>query len=225
LSSPDQRPIASLDDNSVVVSPCDSQPQGVWTINENSNLISKDGVNIKSGVFTSVETLLDNSEYKDAFASGTLTHTFLDVNDYHRYHFPVSGIIKEVRIISGDDAVGGSIVCDKELGKYLLKASNPDWQNIETRGLIILETEEYGLVTVMPIGMSQISSVCFEDTVKVGAVVTKGDMMGCFLFGGSDIVMLFQKDVELSCQVPQQANGSYEHINTGEVYGTLSTKE
>jgi len=222
LSSPDQRPIASLDDDSVVVSACDAEPQGVWTIDENSNLVCEDGVNIKSGVFTSVEALLDDSEYKDAFAGGTLTHTFLDVNDYHRYHFPVSGTIKEVRIISGDDAVGGSIVWNEEVGRYLLKASNPDWQNIETRGLIILETEQYGLVAVMPIGMSQIASVCFEDTVQVGVEVTKGDMMGCFLFGGSDIVMLFQKDVEFTCEAPQQADGSYEHINMGEVYGTLS---
>lgn len=224
LSSPDQRPIASPDDDSVVVSPSDAEPQGVWDIDENSNLVCKDGVNIKSGVFTSVEALLGDSAYKDAFAGGTLTHTFLDVNDYHRYHFPVSGTIKEVLTISGDDAVGGSIVWNEELGKYLLKATNPDWQSIETRGLIIIETEQYGLVAVMPVGMSQISSVCFEDTVQVGASVTKGDMMGCFLFGGSDIVMLFQKDVDLICQAPQQADGSYEHINMGEVYGTLSLK-
>ena len=33
LSSPDQRPIAAQADGSVVVSPADAQPQGVWTIN------------------------------------------------------------------------------------------------------------------------------------------------------------------------------------------------
>jgi phosphatidylserine decarboxylase len=91
LSSPDQRPIASPNVNSALVSPCDAQPQGVGDIDENSNLVCKDGVNIKSGVFTSVEALLGDSEYKDAFAGGTLTHTFLDVNDYHRYHFLQTG--------------------------------------------------------------------------------------------------------------------------------------
>lgn len=34
-------------------------------------------------------------QYKDAFANGVLTQTFLNVNDYHRYHFAVSGTIKE----------------------------------------------------------------------------------------------------------------------------------
>ena len=50
--------------------------------------------------------------------------------------------------------------------------------------------------------MSQICSCNFEDTVKVGAKVNKGDLMGYFLFGGSDIVMLFQSDVnvEILCQ-------------------------
>ena len=33
LSSPDQRPIVAQADGSVVVSPADAQPQGVWTIN------------------------------------------------------------------------------------------------------------------------------------------------------------------------------------------------
>jgi len=37
-----------------------------------------------------------------------------------------------------------------------------------------------------------LSSVNFEDTVKSGNTVKKGDMLGYFLFGGSDYVMLFQ---------------------------------
>lgn len=43
------------------------------------------------------------------------------------------------------------------------------WQKIQTRGVIILQTEKYGLVGVLPIGMSQISSVTVEKEVKVGA--------------------------------------------------------
>lgn len=43
----------------------------------------------------------EGSAYRDAFAGGTLTHTFLDVNDYHRYHAPVSGVLREFRNIPG----------------------------------------------------------------------------------------------------------------------------
>lgn len=228
LSDPSKRPIASPDDDSVFVSPADSQPQGVWKIEVDGTIIgagtesTTEGVDIKSGVFTKVQQLLKDSIYKDEFNGGTLTHTFLDVNDYHRYHIPVSGTIKEFFITKADDAAGGLTVWDKEKNKYMLLARKPGWQNIETRGGVIIETEKYGLVAVMPIGMSQISSVNFEDTIARGAQVKKGDMLGCFLFGGSDIVMLFQKDVKFELTAKQSENGSYEHINVGCEYGRLS---
>lgn len=95
---------------------------------------------------------------------------------------------------------------------------------IETRGCVIVDTEEYGLVAVLPIGMSQILSVCFEDTVKEGAKVEKGDMLGCFLFGGSDIVMLFQKDVKFEMTAPKSQDGLYVHINMGMEYGVLQSE-
>lgn len=220
LKSPDQRPIASPGDASVVAAPADSKPQGVWAIDEHSNLV---GVTIKSNTFKSIAVLIgEGSAYKDAFASGTLTHTFLDVNDYHRYHTPIAGTVKEVRLIPADDAVGGIISWDPKAGKYLLDASNPGWQNIETRGCVILETPEYGLVALLPIGMSQVSSVNFEETIKPGDTLKKGDMLGYFLFGGSDFVMIFQKGVKFTLTVPPTGNGAYSHVLMGEKYGELS---
>ncbi len=226
LISPDVRPVASPDDPAVVVAPADSKPQGVWAIDENSNIVQQGGVNIKSTYFDSIPNLLGpGCAYADAFAGGTLTHTFLDVNDYHRYHFPVSGTIKEVRIIPADDAAGGVTIWDASIGKYVLLDNTPGWQTIETRGCIILDTDAYGLVAVMPIGMSQVSSVNFEQSVQVGAQVKKGDMMGTFLFGGSDIVMLFQKQVAFEMTAPADGTGSgYQHVLMGEGYGKLGLK-
>jgi hypothetical protein len=126
-------------------------------------------VQIKSETFNAVENLLGpGCAYADAFAGGTLTHTFLDVNDYHRYHFPVSGTVLEVRIIPADDAAGGVTVWDADIGKYVLIDNIPGWQTIETRGCVILDTEAYGLVAVMP-SLVAVSSVNFEECVKVGA--------------------------------------------------------
>lgn len=217
LSSPDKRPIAGAGDDSIFTSPADSTPQGVWKISDDNQIIHKDGVVIKSGTFTSIAQLLHGSAYAEAFAGGTLTHTFLDVNDYHRYHFPVSGTVKEVVMIPADDAVGGTVYWDGELGRYRLDADTPGWQNIETRACVIVETEEYGLVAILPIAMSQVSSVNFEDTVVPGAKVEKGDMLGCFLFGGSDIVMLFQKGVDFTLTAKEGV-----HLLMGEEYGRLS---
>ena len=225
LKSPDQRPIASPDDPSVVSAPADSKPQGVWEIDQASCIVLKKGVILKSNVLKSVAALIgEDSAYKDAFANGTLTHTFLDVNDYHRYHFPVGGIIKEARIILSDDAAGGITTWDAKAGRYMLDANTPGWQNIETRGCVIIETGKYGLVALLPIGMSQVSSVNYEDSVKVGSTVKKGDMLGYFLFGGSDFVLIFQSQVAFKLTAPKEGDDAYKHILMGEAYGRLSTK-
>ncbi len=226
LKSPAQRPIASPDDLSVVASPADSTPQGVWKIDANSNIVTDSGVVIKSNLFKSVAVLIgEDSAYKNAFANGTLTHTFLDVNDYHRYHFPVGGTVKEVRIIPSDDAAGGITIWDPEKKRYVLESSTPGWQNIETRGCVIIETKEYGLVALLPIGMSQVSSVNFENTVKVGQTFNKGDMLGYFLFGGSDFVILFQGKVDFKLEFPTEKGGTYKHLLMGERYGKISIKK
>jgi phosphatidylserine decarboxylase len=167
----------------------------------------------------------EESAYKNTFANGTLTHTFLDVNDYHRYHFPIGGTIKEVRIIQSDDAAGGITTWDTKTKRYVLDANTPGWQNIETRGCVIIETNKYGLVALLPIGMSQISSVNFEDTIKVGNTVKKGDMLGYFLFGGSDIVLLFQSKVDFTLTVPYENNSTYKNVLMGEEYGKLTIKK
>ena len=216
LASSEARPIAAPDDESVVVSAGDAQPQGVWDIDDEGNLVQKEGVLIKSRQFNAVDDLLGpDSEFRGQFNGGTLTHTFLDVNDYHRYHFPVSGTIREIRKIQAIDAAGGITIWDADAQRYRLECDIPGWQSIETRGLVVVETDGYGLVAVLPIGMSQISSANFLDTLKPGDSVKKGDEMGWFLFGGSDIVYLFQKDVTFTL-------ATTEHLLMGEQLGTLS---
>ncbi|MER2027147.1 MAG: phosphatidylserine decarboxylase, partial [Lachnospiraceae bacterium] len=208
LISPDVRPISDAD----IVAPADSKPQGIWRVDENSQIDL--GVQLKSVRFYNVRDLIgEGSVYRDAFAGGTLTHTFLDVNDYHRYHFPVGGTVLEVRKIEALDAVGGIVSWDTEQKKYILWDENPGWQSIETRDCLIMDTE-YGLVAILPIGMSQVSSCNWEESVKPGAVVKAGDPMGYFLFGGSDIVMVFQKGVSLNLL-------SKEHILMGEPYAEI----
>ena len=224
LSSPDKRPIHSLTDSTVVVSPADAIPQGVWEIDANSNMVLKKGVPIKSGTLTSIAKLIGaDSQYEDEFANGVMTHTFLDVQDYHRFHFPVGGVIKEVMNIAEQDAVGGIITWDAAIQRYMFDPTVPGWQSIETRGCVIIETEDFGLVAVLPIGMSQICSIKFEANIHAGTTVKKGDMLGCFLFGGSDIVMVFQHKAGFELTASKAPNNSqaYQHILMGEKYGVL----
>ena len=97
---------------------------------------------------------------------------------------------------------------------------------IETRDCVVLDTEEYGLVAVLPLGMSQICSCNWEEDLAVGSVVEKGDPMGYFLFGGSDIVMVFQScvDVSLICP-PGETKDTFKHVLMGEPYAKLVPEE
>lgn len=221
LASPEQRPIVSPEDNSVVASPADCTPQGVWDIDADSYIVTDGKIAVKSRVFDSVKQLISpESPYCDAFAGGKFYHAFLNVNDYHRYHFPLSGTIKELRVIPGEDALGGSVTWEPDLRQYVVDNTVPGWQSIETRGLAILDTDDHGLVAVMPIGMSQVSSVNFSPGLKVGDKVKKGDELGYFLFGGSDFVLVFQKDADFDLTAPKDGE-EWSHIMMGEKLGTL----
>jgi phosphatidylserine decarboxylase len=186
---PGKRPIAEPHNDRVIVSPADSTFKGKWDIDANSKVTVK-------GITWPVAKLLDGSPYQKEFESGIFTHSFLAPDDYHRYHVPVAGEIEEVRNIQGR--------------VYMDVARRPDgtlygidgetYQIDQERGLIVIDSPEVGLVAVLPVGMCFVSSVNL--TPEVGARLQKGDEFGFFMFGGSDIVMLFQnKKVVIDAEV------------------------
>ncbi|MDP3706090.1 MAG: phosphatidylserine decarboxylase [Legionellaceae bacterium] len=220
LKSPSARPIARPNDASILISPADSVPQGIWSIDAQSHIIS--GVQIKTKFYATIQQLLGpDSKYKDAFAEGTVTHAFLNTQDYHRYHLPLSGTVLEAKIIQGGHNIGGKISWNPSKKTYDYVFKDLGWQSLETRGKVILQTKDYGLVALLPIGIAQVSSVNFEHNIHAGAHVNKGDMLGYFLFGGSDFVMIFQKQVKLDLLVPKNKDGQYIHILMGEKYARL----
>jgi phosphatidylserine decarboxylase len=222
LKSPEQRPITAAADHSIVVSPVDSIPEGTWPIDNTSRVVEKSGIAVKTGTVQSVDQLIGGqSRYRSAFAGGTFTHLFLDVGDYHHYHFPLGGVVKELAIIPGQEMAGGKVTWDSANRRYAFDPSSIGWQSLETRGCVILETEEFGLVALLPIGMSPVSSVTFEPTLKEGVRVRKGDMMGHFLFGGSDFVMVFQAGYNFTLESPRNNNQSYSRLLMGERLGRL----
>lgn len=186
---PGKRPVAAPRDDRVIVSPADAVFMGSWPIDENSNITVK-------GVNWEIAELLEGSPYKDAFNGGLYMHSFLYVDDYHRYHVPVAGQVKEIRNISGNVYMD---VFRKEDGS-LDVVDGDTYQFNQERGLVVIDSPELGLVAVLPIGMSYVSSVNL--TPETGAELRKGDQFGYFLFGGSDIVLLFQnKNVVIDAQI------------------------
>ncbi len=224
LISPDVRPIATPDDTKVVVLPADSVPQGVWPIDEDSKIQVDEGLKVKLTTYYNIANLLgEESHYKGAFANGILTHTFLNVNDYHRYHFAVGGTVKEKKIISENVAL--EVAWNSEQGKYI-PIDSTGWQFTQTRGYVIVDTGEYGLVALIPMGMAQVSSVNFEENVQVESIHKKGDMLGNFLFGGSDFIVLFQEKAGFELTAPKEENPNskniiYKHALMGEEFGIM----
>ncbi len=193
LVSPDVRPIADTE----VVSPADAWAKGTWHIDDNNQLVYPADVQIKTAKISDIAQLLGNDcPYKEAFAGGTLTHTFLDVNCYHRYHAPVDGKLVDLRTIPGVAAGGGYTLWDNQ-SKLYYYVNDMGFQMVETRACAIIDTEQYGLVAMLPVGMSQICSVNWIPSLQVGQSLKRGDEMGFFQFGGSDIVMIFQKKVDV----------------------------
>ena len=214
LASPDARPIADAD----VVAPADSWPKKTWAIDERNQLVYDD-LQIKTAKISDIAQLIGNdSQYKDAFAGGTLTHTFLDVNCYHRYHAPVDGVLKELRTVPGVSAGGGYTLWDDEEKLYYY-VNDLGFQMVETRACAIIETEDYGLVAMLPVGMSQICSVNWIPTLHVGQTLHRGDEMGFFKFGGSDIVMIFQRGVDV------ELLHDGDQLLMGEAYASLNVNK
>jgi len=185
---PGRRPVDGLCDDRIIVSPADSVYQGQWPIKDDSTITVK-------GLTWSVIDLLDGSPYQDTFRGGVFTHSFLDINDYHWYHVPVGGVVKEVRKIPGNAAMD---VIRKPDGSLDI-VDGTGFQFTQDRGIIVIDSP-LGWVAVSPIGMAQVSSVNL--TAEPGAVLHKGEEFGFFSFGGSDIVTLFEAGkVHLDAQV------------------------
>ncbi len=199
-TKPSFRPIAAIEDDTVIVAGADATFDGQWEIRADS------GVTIK-GLHWKISELLDGSPYANEFLGGMWTHSFLNTSDYHRQHAPVGGKIVEARVIQGAEYV--EVECEpvpgdpngkhRAVGKRQYQAWCPDhagFEFLQTRGLIMIDNPIVGLVAIMPIGMSNVSSVII--TAEVGREVQKGEEVSYFQFGGSDYVMLFQNKANVS---------------------------
>jgi phosphatidylserine decarboxylase len=196
---PGYRPVAAVSDQSIIVMPADSVFVGQWEIRKDSNITVKN-LNWK------ISELLEGSPYQDRFENGMFIHSFLSPLDYHRQHAPVGGKVLEARIIHGQVYQDVKIKAreenpefhELELKRVYEAFDNTGYQFAQTRGLIVLETP-IGLVAVLPIGMSQVSSVII--TAEVGVTVRKGEELSYFQFGGSDIILLFEASSNISLSV------------------------
>lgn len=201
--NPGLRPIASPFDNCVLTSPADCNYKATYNIAADSTIPE---ITIKNThKFSSIEDLLEGSKYKKDFANGTFVHYYLSTFSYHRFHTPSSGTIKECYPIHGKVYLDVNIK-DNQFDSP--DSAEDGYEFAQARGVIVIDTKDspygnIGKVAVIPIGMCQVSSV--NMMANVGTELLKGDEFGYFLFGGSDIIVLFQE-------------GIHPYIDTDETY-------
>ena len=179
----------------------------------NGKLISPcDGVvasaPVKTASLTNWLDLLGDSPYRETFADGETTHIVLDVFDYHRFHAPCNGKVLECKTIPGIHAGGGVIIWDEAQGRYRYDQLGAiDFQMLETRGVLILDTPDFGKLALVAVGVQQVSSIQWSTIHptpytlhstpytlhSTPYTLHQGEELGSFLFGGSDIVLFFEQ--------------------------------
>ncbi len=154
----------------------------------------------------SLETMLNGSQYVEKFADGDVFQSFLSGADYHRWHAPVAGEVVAVEKVPGYTfAELQSMGEDPSAGTH----SQCYGASVNTRGIVIIKSTapDIGYVGVMPIGITEISSI--THTVAVNHTVEKGQDIGHFSFGGSSMCLLFEKNaVELTA--PDNRTGGFD---------------
>jgi len=143
-----------------------------------------------------IRQLLAGSKHWKRFVGGTAMSCVLMPNTYHHYHAPVGGKVIETKLIDG------ALLGMDDFPKFVPTTGNVGYFGSSfgafesyQRGYFVIDTGKYGLVGVVPVGLSTVGSVVFEDkfTKASGPVaIRRGDELGHFLYGGSLVILVFE---------------------------------
>lgn len=178
------RPVDSPDNDSVIVSACESTPYNIKT-----NVQRRDRFWIKSQPY-SLQDMLAGDESVGEFVGGTVYQAFLSATDYHRWHSPAAGTIVRAFVQEGTyyseaDSEGADAVEPQNSQGYQA--------HVATRAIFLIQADNpaIGLVAFVPVGMSEVSSCLIDPSMTPGHHVSKGDELGYFQFGGSTHCLVF----------------------------------
>ncbi|OCL07073.1 phosphatidylserine decarboxylase family protein [Glonium stellatum] len=200
------RPVASPEENSVIVNACESAP---WRRSENVQL--KDEFWLKEQPYSLID-IMNGDDLASEFAGGTVYQAFLSALSYHRWHSPVDGKVLKILKIPGTYYSENRYEGFPDPDPAGPDRSQGYIAEVATRSVIFIkaENDSIGLMCIVHIGMSEVSSC--EYTVAEGYNVTKGEEIGMFHYGGSTHCLIFRPEVNLkwSYDVP---DGSWDAGN------------
>ena len=138
-----------------------------------------EGFYVKGSTFTLAE-LLGDSALAERFKGGAMLISRLCPTDYHRFHFPVSGVPSQARLVKGSLYSVSPIALRRNI-RYLVE---------NKRFVTLIETKEFGTVAMLEVGATNVGSIIQD--YEAGKEVAKGREKGMFAFGGSCVITLFQ---------------------------------
>ena len=168
---PSARPIAPGHD--IAVLPAD----GRYLVFPSIHL--SDGFVIKDKKFH-LEKLLNSTTLAHKYAHGSMVIARLCPTDYHRFHFPASGIPTSPKLINGHLYSVNPLALQNNI-HYLTE---------NKRYITELHTKKFGTIQYIEVGATYVGTV--HQTYIANEPYAKGDEKGYFSFGGSCIILLFE---------------------------------
>ena len=159
-------------DESVLISPCDGL-LSAYRIDENTVLP------VKQSAYT-LESLLRDKTLAERFYGGVCLVFRLCVTHYHRYCYPANGQKGENVFLPGKLHTVRPIA---------LEARPVFVENC--REYTVIDTERFGSVLQMEVGALLVGKI---DNLHGAKEVLRGEEKGKFLYGGSTIILLLEKD-------------------------------
>ena len=182
------RPINT--NRNVIVSPADGKVLA-WDNVDESDFIVK-------GYKFNLNEYLQDDELAKEFAGGSMMLIRLCPTDYHRFHFPISGVIEETKKIDGDYYSVSPIAIKKIVELFCLNK----------RELTLIETEDFGDIIMSEIGATMVGSIV---NTYDGNVVAKGQEKGYFKFGGSSVLLIFKKgEIAIDSDILENTKKGFE---------------
>lgn len=137
---------------------------------------------IKHTRFT-LERLLGDRKLAKEFYGGTALVFRLTPANYHRYAYASDGRIEAVKRIEGQ------LHCVRPIATRTVPVFAEN-----SREYQVISTEPFGKIIQMEIGALLVGKISNHKQYRKGSIVWAGDEKGYFEFGGSTILLLFEKD-------------------------------
>lgn len=196
------RPIDA--DPSAVVFPADGRHLVFPNLSEAKSFYAKDQV-------LDLDALVPDQSLANLFRGGAMCISRLCPVDYHRFHFPVSGRIRETGLQDGPLYSVSPHALRRSL-EYLVR---------NKRAWTLIESPYHGRVLMMEIGATCVGSIV--QTYDQPSSAPKGGEKGYFAFGGSCVVTLFEPGkVHFDADLIEQSTRSIEtYARMGEDLGSV----